>query len=198
MSRDFALDSSKEEASLHCWMKLLYCDRIFPLKDSIRCILFLTVVCCLFLRSSVARRRRESIRCNSNTQSFWLFQQPLRAHAVRTPLCSLRCRRVHLAPPLDSASAQHDCYFYTITVCLVFLFLLLQKGRRNAGGIPESVWRAAMNLNEFVVLPNSKAKSVKLNARWEETRALIPLCALVERPISSRPIFPFCRHLDFW
>lgn len=40
-----------------------------------------------------------------------------------------------------------------------------KKKTKDGGGIPETPERRDMNLNDFVVLPNNKAKSVKLNAR---------------------------------
>ena len=55
--------------------------------------------------------------------------------------------------------------------CFMSLLFLLQKrlfvkgAEKYAGGIPEPTDRGDMNLNDFVVLHNSKAKSVKLNAR---------------------------------
>lgn len=41
----------------------------------------------------------------------------------------------------------------------------MKRHSEGAGGIPEPPERKGMNLNDFVVLPNNKAKSVKLNAR---------------------------------
>ncbi|CAB1440278.1 unnamed protein product, partial [Pleuronectes platessa] len=43
--------------------------------------------------------------------------------------------------------------------------LFVKGAEKYAGGIPEPTDRGDMNLNDFVVLHNSKAKSVKLNAR---------------------------------
>lgn len=57
----------------------------------------------------------------------------------------------------------------SMPLLLVFIAeepFLGKKGiEKDTGEIPESTYRDDMNLNEFVVLPNSKARSVKLNAR---------------------------------
>lgn len=80
----------------------------------------------------------------------------------------------------------HYCWF------LLQKRLFAKDASKYAGGIPESPERGAMNLNKVVVPPDNKARSVKLNARWDQIRSMmwfkavgrIPLCLLCCHTVS--------------
>lgn len=66
----------------------------------------------------------------------------------------------------DLAWAQHDSRRF-IPLLLVFIAgeTLCKSTLREVEGTPEHPVGRDMNLNDFVVLPNKKAISVKLNVR---------------------------------